>query len=106
MAEQPATRSRWPGVRSWCFMPARGLVPRGHAAGSEDRSGDDGAGGVASRIASRVLMRARFAPSPSSQVDANHVAWDRLFYPKGLLGPEHVDPWRIEIAWRFRPPTL
>jgi hypothetical protein len=61
---------------------------------------------LASRIASRVLMRARFAPSPSSQVGANHVTWDRLFYPKGLLGPEHVDPWRIEIAWRFRPPTL
>jgi hypothetical protein len=46
---------------------------------------------LASRIA-RVLMRARFAPSTSSQVDANHVACDCRFYPKGLLGPEHVDP--------------
>ena len=40
-------------------------------------------------LASRI---ARFAPSPSSPVDANHVACDCRFYPKGLLGPEHVDP--------------
>jgi hypothetical protein len=72
-------------VRSWCFMPARGLVLGDMLLAQKIALETMEQEALASRIA-------RFAPSPSSPVDANHVACDCRFYPKGLLGPEHVDP--------------
>jgi hypothetical protein len=72
-------------------MPARGLVLGDMLLAQKIALETMEQEALASRIA-RVLMRARFAPSTSSQVDANHVACDCRFYPKGLLDPEHVDP--------------
>jgi hypothetical protein len=67
-------------------MPARGLVLGDMLLAQKIALETMEQEALASRIASRVLMRA------SSQVDANHVACDCRFYPKGLLGPEHVNP--------------
>ena len=67
-------------------MPARGLVLGDMLLAQKIALETMEQEALASRIASRILMRT------SSQVDANHVACDCRFYPKGLLGPEHVDP--------------
>jgi hypothetical protein len=85
MAEQPATRSRWPGSEKWCFMPARGLVFGDMLLAQKTALETMEQEAFASRIASRILMRT------SSQVDAITLRVLPVL-SQGLAGSGHVDP--------------
>jgi hypothetical protein len=81
-------------------MPARGLVLGDMLLAQKIALETMEQEALASRIASRVLMRAgsrleqlALSPHDLGEDDASHVACDCRFYPKGLLmGQEHVDP--------------